>query len=586
MIPTPSSLSTDFRRQRKSSGRSSNGCKTCRQRRVKCDEKRSRCGPCKRLDRNCQWGRDYTFHECNSWVQRQYQVRSPSHPGASGARAREDDLLRSDSSSPDENDNAPWLSSFLDEVAFEDRTPTHIPGSLYVHLTPEIFAKQILTPVSIPLSTPIRNSPPYGGSFEEEAKLHLQLYKRVVFGKLFPVANMHGLHIGADNEDHVISMAQRFPPVLHAVCAITSLAMALHGDPKALVRAFQHYDYAISASLSSADFNSEQSLYLHFLLLIFDACCAMQDWGRENPRCWSNHLEILARTVGHKPRRLTNQMYSCISAYVLFIDAQAGLAGFEESGAYVQSYLAKNAPLPNWSLSKLTQQPSPSNPQFWDEIHSLVKLLLTATAEMSQLTLLMRRATRRDAMSLDDCSRRVELFKYEFQHSWQHAYRRVIPTDTDEEIELARYPDLARIALNTAKMQYSAFLLYLYTNMYPKQRVHCEAHDEEVATHCTWLLSTVSQALSDGSIRRPLIIWLVFLAGVATNQPEQKLLAVNLLQAMRKIGIASTSIRACALLQLVHKEQERRVSCGGNAKEVDFIEVSRQYGLKPLHFTL
>ncbi|KFY04701.1 hypothetical protein O988_00581 [Pseudogymnoascus sp. VKM F-3808] len=42
--------------------RSRRGCLTCRQHRLKCDEKSPRCGSCSRLERRCQWGLKASFH--------------------------------------------------------------------------------------------------------------------------------------------------------------------------------------------------------------------------------------------------------------------------------------------------------------------------------------------------------------------------------------------------------------------------------------------------------------------------------------------------------------------------------------------
>lgn len=76
--------------------------------------------------------------------------------------------------------------------------------------------------MSNPFCAQTANSPPYGGNFEE-ARLHLQLYKGVVFGRLVPVANMHGLHIGAATKTMLYQWLCHSSLRLRFVLAFTTL---------------------------------------------------------------------------------------------------------------------------------------------------------------------------------------------------------------------------------------------------------------------------------------------------------------------------------------------------------------------------
>lgn len=59
-------------RHHKPISRSKLGCETCRQRRIKCDERRHVCGPCIRLRKECIWTRRWKFLSCNSHLRQEY----------------------------------------------------------------------------------------------------------------------------------------------------------------------------------------------------------------------------------------------------------------------------------------------------------------------------------------------------------------------------------------------------------------------------------------------------------------------------------------------------------------------------------
>ena len=56
--------------------RSSNGCHTCRKRKVKCDENKPQCNACLRLGRLCSWVREWKFRDLNALVADEFHVLS------------------------------------------------------------------------------------------------------------------------------------------------------------------------------------------------------------------------------------------------------------------------------------------------------------------------------------------------------------------------------------------------------------------------------------------------------------------------------------------------------------------------------
>ncbi|KAG9615260.1 hypothetical protein KCU86_g24277, partial [Aureobasidium melanogenum] len=54
------------------SHRSRAGCWTCRKRKVKCDETHPRCGPCTRLNKECDWEFRWKFDDVTQNTQNKY----------------------------------------------------------------------------------------------------------------------------------------------------------------------------------------------------------------------------------------------------------------------------------------------------------------------------------------------------------------------------------------------------------------------------------------------------------------------------------------------------------------------------------
>ncbi|SMQ52596.1 unnamed protein product [Zymoseptoria tritici ST99CH_3D7] len=117
------------------SHRSRAGCWTCRGRKVKCDETHPRCGPCSRLNRECDWEHRWAFNDATPVTQGKYanikisgnvvwdpSVQASSFPPAS---RRPDDL--------------PEFAALTTNEDRERKAETRRPGTFSVVATPESF---------------------------------------------------------------------------------------------------------------------------------------------------------------------------------------------------------------------------------------------------------------------------------------------------------------------------------------------------------------------------------------------------------------------------------------------------------------
>ena len=625
------------RLSRSSRPRSNDGCRTCRQRKVKCDENHPRCGPCSRLSKECLWGRQWRFQDDSPRVHRKYNVIK------AGLRTQASDLARyqAQSLSAQDANSLPIFTSLVEESDREQKALTRVPGTYNVILTPDSFARlpeyggtgrKLLDqtgdqydddddPDVIVLSefenTPyVRLTPTtsdsaiyrdtrsanvifqvhhvpeirrdfadYGIRDADNAN-HLQLYRTTILKKIMPLGTRFNLHIGAANEDVVTSLAETFPPLYHAICSITMLTLALRGQPNLLTGAFRHYNRALSACLSYTDIDSDHFFYLHFLLLLYDISCATQNWPQDN-QMWAQHLKHLSRII-HKqnPRPHVSRLKAYVSWYILFLDAQSCLAGNEEAGTYVRAYLVNGCSLPQWPLSPTSPAKAPprGEPGAFMSIHHLTLHLFTTSAKLSQLALGMRQNPRQDQATIDEREESIAQFNSTLRADWLERCPPSLRPGNNTSIQ--NIPQIARSTFEFAQLQFSIISLYLHTSMYPGQRLHATRYREEDACHCSFILSTAAKAVASRDIHNHHMVTAIFLAGYVTMIPQEKALAIKLLRAMESAGISRSVSRSMELLQFVQKEQLARQLSGRCPEEVDWLQVAQEKGIKSINFGL
>lgn len=414
----------------------------------------------------------------------------------------------------------------------------------------------------------------------------IMLYQNSILKRIMPYGTRFKLNLGVNNEDVVVTLSKSFRPLYHAVCAITMLALALRGRSDLLTGAFRHYDQAISACLTYSDIDTDQFFYVHFLLLLYDMCCATQHWPQDT-QMWAQHLKHLSRIIHkRKPGTMVNRLKAYTSWYILFLDIQSCFAGNEESGSYVQAYLDNGSSLPRWPLS-----PSPDKKDAIDgnaefmATHSLVLHLFTMSAKQCQLAMAMRQGFRECSDTVEELSLRVETFCNTLRTQWTEKCPPSMRSDVPR-ISRKESPQIVRSTFEFAQLQYSVMAIYLHTSMFSKQRLYARCYQREDAYHCSSILSMASKAVANRDTSNHHMVPALFLAGFATTSHQEKSLAMQLLKAMEGTGISRSVTRTRELLQLVVEEQAKRVAVGGLAEEVDWIEFSQERGIKCINFGL
>ena len=488
---------------RQSKPRSRNGCWTCRQRKVKCDEVQPICGSCSRLAKECEYGQRYKFDELTTRTRRRHKhvsiVGSPSWDEKNQARMMARQLYTR------HQPTLPPFTELSNEDERERKALTQLPGTYNVILTPDSFGRlpeygglirryrsgngsvpfgfsedpnlvvltefedtpyfmaiperkssatsyttQLPTPTSIPreLTNP-------GAADIDEVMAH---YKEFISKRMMPLGSRfkvseHG------QEDLVVLESRSFPPLYHAICAITLLSLALKGQRHLLAGAFQHYQQAISACISSADMSQGSFIYLHFILLLYDICCATQNCSPDGIM-WSQHFQQLARLAYSRENSEVTELQAYILWYTLFLDAQSCLAGNAESGSFVRAYLMHGSDLPTWRKPEhSTQQPNLEIAGL-SAVSELGKYMCTRFAELSQLALQMREDVDEGRGSIAEHQDAVATFRNELYSSWNIKYPAFLPRDSPEAG--TRLPTLARTVFDFVSLTCPSFSFFLF----------------------------------------------------------------------------------------------------------------------------
>ncbi|KEQ92143.1 hypothetical protein AUEXF2481DRAFT_32351 [Aureobasidium subglaciale EXF-2481] len=589
--------------------RSYSGCRTCRQRKVKCDENRDdigRCGSCSRLNRPCDWTREWKFIDTSRAVQEQYVVlgqgpdrrTKPSTKDANhghnatlvhrGASARPE-TCQHQTADPTQSRTLMFVNSFSKDLAMTEapteRRPARTDDAQDSRRASDSSSEdsdnqslELVRTARIPFD--LMN---YGTRARDNA-IHPSLFDSIVCRKIMPMAVRFKLNI-EDNQNVLVTSARNFVPLRHAICAITLLNSGLKNRPELVAGSFQHYDRAITACRSmSSSANSEAVFFLHFVLLMYDIACASQRWP-EDRSSWSLHLRKLASLAHESAGPTVSRLKAYLSWYILLLDAQAGLAGNAEAGHYTRAFIENGRSLPVWPISP-SHQKVLSSPEAMDtflQAHKLSLMTFEMFAEQSQASLTLRRAFENRSVGLHERQQYIQDLSVRHAEVWQaHCPPHMDTSDNKTAPSADRV--IITSTYNFARLQYSVLQIHLHTSMYPNQRLDGDIFAAEDARHCTYIINTVRQSFVHNDRENHHLANALFLAGSATKLPLEKAAALIMLQEMEHAGLSGAVARVRHVLELVVREQAKKEIAGGSSDEVDWVELSKEHGLKNVVF--
>lgn len=644
--PEPSRASSAARPR--SSHRSRAGCWTCRGRKVKCDEVHPRCGPCTRLNKTCDWDQRWNFSDATQSTQSKFAnintagnaVWDPNASRGAGSQER----------SPSRRDSLPSFADLTNDEERERKAEGYRPGTYNVIVNPNSFLgmPEYASPTesgrrmsiqslqssmgsnssepsraivcedpntvlltrfedSVPslpsffMSTDRRTSLPgdmqrldlslsAGASPPPRADGDAQLVQYYV-QKISPrilALSRHNHESGV--EDPILVESRRFPPLHHAICALSLLSLHHRGRARsqdAFERMNQTTGLLAQSVRSVNDLQSDGVFYLHFILLVYDACNPLDD-----ANMWDRHVQHLRQTIMTRRRqRPSENALDYMAGFALWLDTQAALTG-RDSGAQglLRSHMSDDLfPASTPTTERGGIFTSGSDAQDTD-LFVFGKESLTLMGKLGILAVSMRSeqhspqnpsATQQILLARQ---RAVRNFQTELYEYWTRAHPSIIARENP--VASSHLPGRVRHVYDSAFLSLSLCAIYSNTSMFPGQLLRNAGARPEVARHCQNVLDMTTLILRDGATDPRSTGFAVFLAGYAASDYDTKIRAINLLQALEDRGVSNNARRARDLLVAVCEEQRQRVLAGGRAEEVDWLLLAQARRMETLDFGL
>ncbi|ERF75071.1 hypothetical protein EPUS_04853 [Endocarpon pusillum Z07020] len=390
--------------------------------------------------------------------------------------------------------------------------------------------------------------------------------------------------------------ARLFPPLFHAMMAVAALGLA-HQEGSERLDALQHYQKALPAlqsNLRSADDLSSDGAFLtHFLLLVYEIAAA--EIGGSN--LWSSHLAQLLRISLLRREVFGGEQFPFITWWICNIDLYALFSG-AGTGEFVGTML-KNDMMPPPSFHLYPLSPDGSSIIYAGETESL-PTILQLNYEVTVLAVrlgLLAQELRRDATALAFDSQEMgshhrhvstklrQQRVYELQEALRQLWLSPSTLMLGQQPEML--PPRSRQSFEHASALYRACLIYSHTSMWPSQRLDSGPEcDHEIAESVSEILRIGNRVVSSEQYHRRFIIFPLFMAGFASIDGNEKMLALELISSMEKRSIGSNTTATRHALQIVYEQQTQRFMLTGQSSDVNWSDIMLEQGLQVVNFGL
>ncbi|RAL08678.1 uncharacterized protein BO97DRAFT_437458 [Aspergillus homomorphus CBS 101889] len=405
----------------------------------------------------------------------------------------------------------------------------------------------------------------------------LDHFRRVVCAQLVAGGGMaigHGL-----TADLLEQEAAGFPPLFHAMMALSALSLARQGnhhnfDPS-------HYHHQTISTLhnriqSHEHLVSDGSFLSHFLLLVYEVVTSHV----ASPSLWSHHVSQLLHISLLRQSFPRAEPFPFVIWWTCNVDLYALLSG-AGTGEYVRAVLDHQLPLDLKSLFHPLGHNGPSLLYAeYDGIPTLSRLYYDTFILAIRLGLLSVELRKAKAHFFDSQvhSRQQELehIRDDLARLWDHHEIQYIIQNQ------ASLPRRSHDLLQQISILFHTCILFSFTSVYPGQRLgSCGVSEETVHHHATIILQISSTLLSrDRRGDKQLIIFPLFLSGAVAASSSLKMMALELLSGLEETDVGSSAATACHILQVIYERQIQHSSRGEHAQEFSWVEVLSEHGLQ------
>ncbi|KAJ5040090.1 hypothetical protein NUH16_009891 [Penicillium rubens] len=416
-------------------------------------------------------------------------------------------------------------------------------------------------------------------------------FRQVIWRQLFPHDHRLDDSCGSDSHFMTLSMdfleqeATRFPPLSHAMMAVSALSLS-HSGTGHNVDALQYYQQAfpsLQVSLRNNDDLVSDGLFLtHFLLLIYEIAAAEP----HGSNLWSHHISRLLHIAFLRRAKYGQEPHPFILWWVCHIDLYALFSG-AGTGEFVRAVIDHQM-LPGSECLLYPSAPEGYSVIYSDEHESLPVLMrlyhdtFRLAAQLGFLAIRLRHDRRNLPFEeFDKRSHELSDLRRAFGRLWESPDVAFVHQHQDN------LPRRSREIMQQSATLYHVCQLFSYSSMWPGQRVESEyPPDAEIDHHATEILRLAQQTTHTRRADRHFLVFPLFLAGATASASGIKLTAMELMTSMEyeEDGLGRNAATTRAILQIVYERQLERLMHMGHTLDVDWSDLMAQEGLQMVNF--
>ncbi|KAJ5257286.1 hypothetical protein N7478_013390 [Penicillium angulare] len=416
-------------------------------------------------------------------------------------------------------------------------------------------------------------------------------FRHVVWKQLFPHNREQDDSFGYESSGMTLSVdfiereAAHFPPLAHAIMAISALSLS-HSGTGQNVDALQYYQQAFPSlqnSLRNNDDLVSDGLFLtHFLLLIYEVAAAEP----HGSNLWSHHISRLLHISFLRRSHFGGEPHPFIIWWICHIDLYALLSGAGD-GEFVKAMLDHQMlPGPECLLYPCVAEGfSVIYPEEHESLPVIMRLYADTFRLAAQLGFLASQL-RRDKPTLplsefDHRSREINDLRQAFGRLWEapdvawwHQQQNSLPRRSEE-------------ILQQSATLFHVCHLFSYSSMWSGQRLESEfSPDGEIDHHASEILRIAEQTANTHRADRHFLVFPLFLAGATASASGLKMMAMELMTSMEdeEDGMGRNAATTRAILQTVYERQLERLMRVGHTLDVDWADLMVQEGLQMVNF--
>ena len=309
---------------------------------------------------------------------------------------------------------------------------------------------------------------------------------------------------------------------------------------------------------------------------------------------WSHHLSTLLQISQLRREIYQGERYPFVTWWICNVDLYALFSGAGR-GEFVGAMLRDEAiPPPGFHLFPLG--PDGSSIVYADEINTL-PIILQLNYEVTLLAIrlaLLSLEWRQETVMTDadvtshqrDFNTKLRLSRLcELQESLRGLWI------SDPVIMVGQQPETlplrSKQLYDNASTLYRACMVFSHVSMWPAQRLDTGPEfDAEVAICASEILITAQRTVEEDQLKSRFTAFPLFMAGFASSDGNQKMMAMELLRRLEEKSIGSNTTATRRVLGMVYERQTSRFMVSGQDRDVCWRDVMVEQGLQVINWGL